>query len=525
MNRAWSIWSEVLQRYGSTGYNACVIFPRCHRTPLLFLVALLLVTPASWGQESRGSYFREIRQAVTDEDEERLFVLARADPWAFREVTNRLADLALNQTLDSNDRDAIGGYNRFVVAGLLASIYLQVTEDRTLADRLRFMRDWTPADLEERRAVDELMARADMDPSVSVRDLEKSVTTCRRLQDERCVGMLHGSAGSLLERGGHPQMAGLHYEKAAEAFRHAGELPRLRDALLARGQLLLGERHYAMAADALGAAGAIAEAVNDPAAQAGSLLLLGEALVADGRLSQALAALARSRDVALAADLPVLAARAIVVRTGLRDAEGPMAGTATDYEVAARLAEKGQDRILVSRAYLEAARAHAAVGDPEVGAADIEKALAAARLAGFQEGLEGMLLLSAEFHGRIGDVTRALRRVDEAITFFRAGDDRAGEARANEQKGSILLEAERLAEARPPLAEAVRLARDAGDLKVEGRAEGGLAVLALIAGNKDEARQRYRHSAELLEKAGDSFQAMRMRHLLEAIETPSTPEP
>ncbi len=179
----------------------------------------------------------------------------------------------------------------------------------------------------------------------------------------------------------------------------------------------------------------------------------------------------------------------------------------------------------MSQAYTQAARAHAAAGDPSVGAEDIEKALAAARLAGFADGLEALLLLSAELHARIGDLPRALRRLDEAIRSYRQSSDVEGEARAQQQKGSILLEAEKLDEARGPLLAAVQLARTAGTPGIEGRAEGGLAALDLIAGDAQQARARYLRSASLLQEAGDDFQALRMRKLLEAMEAERWPGP
>ena len=87
-----------------------------------------------------------------------------------------------------------------------------------------------------------------------------------------------------------------------------------------------------------------------------------------------------------------------------------------------------------------------------------------------------------------------------------------------EQRGTLLLEAERFEEAVAPLTEAHRLAREAGEQLIEGQAEGGLAVLAMMAGRPQEAVTRYRRSGDLLAGAGDSFQAMRMRRLADSIE-------
>ena len=80
---------------------------------------LLLAGSHSLAQESADPFFRQVRKAVSDENIQELHLLARFDPWSFREVTNRLADLALNQTLEEDEEDVLGGYNRFLVAGLL----------------------------------------------------------------------------------------------------------------------------------------------------------------------------------------------------------------------------------------------------------------------------------------------------------------------------------------------------------------------------------------------------------------------
>ncbi len=353
-----------------------------------------------------------------------------------------------------------------------------------------------------------------------MRDLEKAIPICQRLEDDRCVGMLHGSMGDFLANANRPVMSALNFEKAAEAFRRAGELPRLRDALLSRGQVLLTHGDYAEAATDLGAAAAVSQRVGDRPARVGSLLLLAEALMSDNRRQPALDALAAARNDAIAADRPLLAARAILLRTSIRDSDGPTAGTAPDYEAAARLADKGGDLLLVSSAYLEAARAHAQVGDPASGAEDIEKALAAARLAGVDEDLPVMLLLAGDLHGRVEDWERAVRRLDEAARRFRESADAAGVARALEQKGATLLEAEKYDAAFQALNEALPLAVESGRVGIEGRVEGGLAALALIRGDTDEARRRYGRSADLLESAGDEFQSLRMRELGRALDAP-----
>jgi len=489
----------------------------------LTAVALLGILVPGMGSSARAAdddYFRLIRRAVTDEDRTELTRLARLDSWRFRQVTNRLADLAMAQMPEMDGDRSLGGYNRFVISGVLASIYMEVTGDKTLARQLRRMRDWTHEDLLERRRINSLLATAHEEGEPPLRALERAIPVCRRLEDDRCVGMLHGSLGALLEAAHRPVMASLNFEKAAEGFRRAGELPRLRDALLSRGQLLLAHGDNAEAATDLGAAAAVSRRVGDMPTSVGSLLLLAEALVGDDRRQPALDALAEARDLAITADLPILAARAIMLRTGIRDQAGPTAGTAPDYEAAARLAEKGGNLLLVSRAYLEAARANARVGDPAQGAEDIEKALAAARLAGVDNGLPVMLLLAGDLHGRVKDWERAVRRFDEAARRFGEFEDDEGVARALEQKGTTLLEVEKFDAARQALAEALPLARQSGSMAIEGRVEGGLAALALIRGDMEEARRRYDRSADLLERAGDSFQALRMRDLRRSLETP-----
>ncbi|MCZ6599321.1 MAG: tetratricopeptide repeat protein [Acidobacteria bacterium] len=484
------------------------------------LLATLVPGMVPFAQSGADNFFRLVRRAVTDENEAELIRLVRRDPWGFRQVINRLADLALAQMPAEDEGRSLGGYNRFVVSGLLAGIYMEETGDTTLAQRLRRMRSWTHEDFLERRRINILLAGAHEEDKPPLRALEKAVPACQRLEDDRCVGMLHGALGDFLEKAHRPVMAALNFEKAAEAFRQACALPRLRDALLARGQLLLVHGDHAEAATDLGAAAAVSQRVGDRPARVGSLLLLAEALMAAGRRQPALDALAEARNVAISADLPLLAARAILLRTSIRDKAGPTAGTAPDYEAAARLAEKGRDLLLASSAYLEAARAHAQVGDPARGAEDIEKALSAARLAGMEDGLPAMLLLAGDLHGRVEDWERAVRRLDEAARRFRESSDDAGAARALEEKGTTLLESEQYGAARQALQEALPLARESGSMAIEGRVEGGLAALALIRGDMDEARRRYGRSADLLESAGDSFQALRMRDLRRSLETP-----
>ena len=55
-------------------------------------------------------------------------------------------------------------------------------------------------------------------------------------------------------------------------------------------------------------------------------------------------------------------------------------------------------------------------------------------------------------------------------------------------------------------------------MEVEGRAEGGLGAVALARGDLDSALEHYRRSVELLEAAGDSFQSLRMKRMLEGVE-------
>ncbi len=471
---------------------------------------------------AEDEFFRRVRRAVTSEQTEALYALAVEDPWSFREVTHQLADLAMRQTgaaPGGSEGDGSGdeGLSRFLIAGHLAAIYMQMTEDITLAQRLKVMQAWSPSQVQARVAVDDLLAATGGTAPPSPRELEKSANTCRELGDLRCAGLVDGALGQTLERLGHADPAVLHYEKAAAAFRAGGELPRLRDALLARGQLLLDTARPGPAAESLGAAAAVSEQIGDAEGEIGSLILLAEAQVASGQTSRAFDVLSRARQIAFDAGLPVLAAQVILERARLRDADGARPTSAADYEAAGRLAEQGRALPLVAEAYLNAARIHAAAGATARGAEVIEKAVAAARLGGLSDQLGELLFLAGELHGDLDDWERAVTRYrDAAAHFARRGDDGA-EARARQHLGAALLEAGRPEEARAPLMEAIRLARAGGLPQVEGLAEGGLGAAALARGDRAVAQAHYRRSAELLAAGGDAFQSLRMQRIAEEL--------
>jgi tetratricopeptide (TPR) repeat protein len=462
-------------------------------------------------------YFRLVRRAVTDEDEEALFDLARGAPWAFREVTNQLADLAMRQGGDEAAEESVGGFTRYLISGHLASVYWHVTDDPTLPERLRRMRDWSPQDMREWRKAADLLEQAGSETPPRPRQLEKALAISRRLGDRRLTGMIQGALGDLLQREGHPDAAVLHFEKAAEVLREAGELPRLSDALVIKGQILLDLERYAPAAEALGAAAAIAEQVGDEPGRIGTLLILAETLEAGGRRERAFDVLSEARDASFREDLPGFAARAIIMRTRMRDPEVVLPSMAIDYEAAARLAERAGDLDTVAQAYLNAARIHATTGEDARAAEVVEKAISARRLSHDDRGLEGMLMLAGDLHSRLEDWERALTRLREADGMFESKGDRRGMARTREALGTTLLEAGRHREAAEALGRAVELARENDLALVEGRVEGTLGALALTQRDLPTARRHYQRSITLLEGAGETFQALRMRKILEGL--------
>jgi tetratricopeptide (TPR) repeat protein len=399
--------------------------------------------PAQPIETEEDEYFRLVRRAVTDEDEEALYLLARDAPWAFREVTNRLADLAMRQGGEESADESVGGFARYLISGHLAAVYWQVTDDPTLAERLRRMRDWSPADMRQWRSAAEALEQMGSATLPRPRQLEKAHGICRRLGDIRCAGMIQGALGDLLLQAGQRDVAVLHFEKAAEALREAGEMPRLRDALVIKGQILLEMERYAPAAEALGAAAAISDQVGDVPGRIGALLILAEALGAGGRRERAFEVLSEARDTSFREGLPGFAARAIIMRTRMRDPEASLPSSAIDYKAAARLAEKAGDLSTVARAYLNAARIHAATGADAQGAEVIEKAISAMRLSGEEGGLETLLMLAGDLHGRLEDWDRALDRIREADRRFESEGNRRGMARAREALGTTLLEGRR----------------------------------------------------------------------------------
>ena len=108
------------------------------------------------------------------------------------------------------------------MAGLLVGVYLDETGDELLWERLQNMRTWSQEDLEERRKINDMLSTVMGEEPPSPRQLEKAAASCQRLADDRCVGMVHGALGSLLERRGHVDAAALNFERAGQAFRRAG---------------------------------------------------------------------------------------------------------------------------------------------------------------------------------------------------------------------------------------------------------------------------------------------------------------
>ncbi|MFQ5768631.1 MAG: hypothetical protein ACE5ID_11710, partial [Acidobacteriota bacterium] len=382
--------------------------------------------------------FRRIRRAVLKEDEETLYQLAREDPWGFREVSNQLADLAVKNDSDGNADDSAAA---LVVAGHLAAIYLQTTGDTSLARRVRAMTAWNHQQMHQRALVDDLLSRVESQNPPRVRQLEEALPICRQLGDDRCLGILEGSLGLLRQRRGDGEAAALDYQRAAQAFKKGGELRRLRDAHLARGQLLLESARLQAAAESLGAATAVSEQIGDAQGEVGALFLLSEALSRSQRRERALSALYRARQVSLEAGFDALAARAILMAARLRGGDAPLPGAAADYQAAGRLAAKAHDLDTAFEAYGAAARALAMDGRNNEGLDAVEKALSAARLGDNRAATGGLLLLASELYGRLGDWDRALRRVNTAIALLRTKNDDVALMQALALKGTTLLQA------------------------------------------------------------------------------------
>ncbi|MFQ5671102.1 MAG: tetratricopeptide repeat protein [Acidobacteriota bacterium] len=454
--------------------------------------------------------FRQIREAVTSEDEATLFTLVREQPWAFREVTHQLADLAVKQGAQATAGEA---FTRLVVAGHLAAIYLQETGDRSLADRLQRIMSWTGYDMRDRTKVDDLLDRLGTDSPPSIHELEKGVKVCRELQDPRGTGLAEAALGQMFQQKQQTEMASLHYQRAADAFRRGGDLRRLRDAQLARGQLLLDAGRSKAAVDPLGGAAAVSEQVREPDVQVGCLLLLAQALGDSGERERAFRILSQARKISFAADLPQLGARAIILRATLRDGNETAPASANDYEAAARLAEQAMDLGLVTEAYFRAARIRFQIGENHQAAELGEKALAAARLAGLTHRMGALLLLSAEIYADLGEWERALRRLREAEKVYGDLGEARGRAEALVQLGTTYFQAGQAEQASASLKEALAFARAQGFRDVEGRAEGGLGAVALSGGDLALAQQHYGRSAILLEAAGDQFQSLRMERI------------
>jgi len=164
-------------------------------------------------------YFRLVRRAVTDEDEEALFDLARGAPWAFREVTNQLADLAMRQGGDEAAEESVGGFTRYLISGHLASVYWHVTDDPTLPERLRRMRDWSPQDMREWRKAADLLEQVGSETPPRPRQLEKALAICRRVNQ--------GTSRSLrtaISPGTALRLAGLSGDRSLTASRHSSNV-------------------------------------------------------------------------------------------------------------------------------------------------------------------------------------------------------------------------------------------------------------------------------------------------------------
>ncbi|MFQ5719519.1 MAG: tetratricopeptide repeat protein [Acidobacteriota bacterium] len=473
------------------------------------------------GQDSdAGSLFVQVRRAVTSGDDERLYDLARTDPWGFREVVNHLGDLVVEQ---GGRQAAADAFVSAFVAGHLAAIHLQATGDHSLADRLRRILDWSGRDMARRAEVDDLLSRVESPAPPLPRDLEKAAHVCERLSDQRCLGLVRAGIGRLHERAGRSAMAILWYERAVPAFRQAGEMGRLRNALLSSGQLLLSAGQAGDAARSLGAAATISAEIGDPGGQAATLVILGEALGARGSRDRALAALTEARRIAIDHQLPGVAADAILLRATLRDEKGALPASAEDYLAAARLAQQAGNLGTVVKALMRGGTILLHAGETGRAAETIDRGLSAARLGHLDADVLALLLLGAELDAQLDDFDRAIRRLQEALELVRGSGEPAREARVLELFGTTLLEAGRLDAAVGPLEEARDMAHEIDATAVEGRAEGGLGAVTLARGDLPAAREHYSRSAELLEKAGDRFQALHMRRILETIETRPAP--
>ena len=459
-----------------------------------------------------------LRHAIAISDTKTILALTHEDPWGVREVANQLADLAMHESAEAPegalDEQAL---RPLVLAGHLAAVYRDETGDETLADRVRRMARWSPEEKVERAGVDDALAAVETAEPPSAAVLEAGLEICRRLGDGRGLGLVHGGLGRLLERQGRLPEAADSFAAAAETLRAAGELRWLRDAQLSRGQILLRLQRAEAAAEVLDSAASLGAQLQDPAGRVGALFLLAEALRANGKEAGALAALTEARRTAINADLPGLAARAIMQRTMIRDGAAVGAGAAPDALAAARLAEEAGDLDLTALAWRWAARLYLEAPDLERAGEAAGKALAAARLGKSGSGEREALLLAADVDARSGLTERALRRLHECADAARAAGDRERLLDALERFGllqfgdgdgaashSVLVEGRALA---------IELDRDASRARIEE----ALAELARRAGDPAGARALLESASGAYARAGDGIGATRVRNRLRSI--------
>ncbi len=116
-------------------------------------------------------------------------------------------------------------------------------------------------------------------------------------------------------------------------------------------------------------------------------------------------------------------------------------------------------------------------------------------------------------HYQAGRVAEAIAALEQARAEFLAQNDAKGAGSAANDLGVAYARAERAADARTTLAEAVMLAQRAGDVVTEAKANGNLAQV-LQRSTPDEAGKLYRRAAELFRQAGEKeFEADTWRAL------------
>ena len=459
-----------------------------------------------------------LRQAIAISDTKTVLALTHEDPWGVREVANQLADLAMHESAQAPggplDDQAL---RPLVIAGHLAAVYRDETGDESLAERIRRMVAWSPKEKVERAGVDEALAAVETSEPPPVAVLETGLEICRRLGDGRGTGLVYGARGRLLERQGRLPEAAESFAAAAETLRAAGELRWLRDAQISRGQILLRLQRAEAASEVLDSAASLGTQLGDPAGRVGALFLLAEALLAKGSETGALAALTEARRTAINAELPGLAARAIMLRTMIRDGAAVGASAAPDALAAARLAEEAGDLDLTAMAWRWAVRLFLEMPDLERAAEAAGKALAAARLGKSGAGEREALLLAADVDARSGLTDRALRRLRECAEAARQAADRERLLDALERLGLLLFGAGDAEQARAILVEGRAVAIELDRDQSRGRIEEALAELARRAGDTAGAQALLESAAGAFARAGDGIGATRARNRLKSI--------